>query len=332
MDDDDIVVCPDCGTPMHRKCYDENGSCANSFRHGTYDFTTDTAVGAEFDNEHNPTVKCANCNYDNPKNTFYCMKCGAPLNGPTNSNQNNQNNTNPNPGYPGAGFNNFPNQEMPINIMDPLGGVPKDAKLDDDITAEEMGKFVKQNPPYFVRVFNNIVNFNKSKFNFSAAIFSGGYLLYRKKYLLGAIISFIELAILTFTQYLEYMVFTSEPYANIMSKLEEYSQSGGIFYTNIDKLKDIVSSMSPYQAFILALPFIFEVILVVIMVVMGLSFNRMYFNHCKKQIKKVKANLKDNESLDDKLSKKGGINLPLAICVFACFLIVYWLPGILLLF
>lgn len=34
-EDDDIVVCPDCGTPHHRKCYKENGSCSNLDKHGT---------------------------------------------------------------------------------------------------------------------------------------------------------------------------------------------------------------------------------------------------------------------------------------------------------
>lgn len=30
---DDIVVCPECGTPHHRKCYRINGECVNTVRH-----------------------------------------------------------------------------------------------------------------------------------------------------------------------------------------------------------------------------------------------------------------------------------------------------------
>ena len=33
-EDDDIVVCPDCGTPHHRECYKENGKCSNWDNHG----------------------------------------------------------------------------------------------------------------------------------------------------------------------------------------------------------------------------------------------------------------------------------------------------------
>ena len=34
-EDDDVVVCPECGTPHHRECYIQNGACANLDKHGT---------------------------------------------------------------------------------------------------------------------------------------------------------------------------------------------------------------------------------------------------------------------------------------------------------
>ena len=30
---DDIVVCPECGTPHHRECYKEHSACANEAHH-----------------------------------------------------------------------------------------------------------------------------------------------------------------------------------------------------------------------------------------------------------------------------------------------------------
>lgn len=33
--DDDIVICPKCGTPHHRSCYNELGHCANKEKHGS---------------------------------------------------------------------------------------------------------------------------------------------------------------------------------------------------------------------------------------------------------------------------------------------------------
>ena len=34
-EDDDVVVCPECGTPHHRECYIQNGKCSNADKHGT---------------------------------------------------------------------------------------------------------------------------------------------------------------------------------------------------------------------------------------------------------------------------------------------------------
>lgn len=33
-DNDDVVVCPECGTPMHRECYEKAGGCINKDKHG----------------------------------------------------------------------------------------------------------------------------------------------------------------------------------------------------------------------------------------------------------------------------------------------------------
>ena len=32
-DGDDIVVCPDCGTPCHRSCWEKSGECTNTALH-----------------------------------------------------------------------------------------------------------------------------------------------------------------------------------------------------------------------------------------------------------------------------------------------------------
>lgn len=34
QDGDDIVVCPECGTPVHRACWNQLGHCVNEYRHG----------------------------------------------------------------------------------------------------------------------------------------------------------------------------------------------------------------------------------------------------------------------------------------------------------
>lgn len=74
-DTDDIVVCPECGTPHHRACWQHLGTCAHQAEH---------AAGFEWKPESDPeaaSVKCPNCGADNPHNTVRCTHCGVPLTG-----------------------------------------------------------------------------------------------------------------------------------------------------------------------------------------------------------------------------------------------------------
>ncbi len=48
-DGDDIVVCPDCGTPHHRECYNYVGHCVNKGLHKTgFDFTEENKKETDF--------------------------------------------------------------------------------------------------------------------------------------------------------------------------------------------------------------------------------------------------------------------------------------------
>ena len=50
-EDDDIVVCPECGIPHHRECYIQNGECANTDKHGTNEPIEVEFVDVEDNNE-----------------------------------------------------------------------------------------------------------------------------------------------------------------------------------------------------------------------------------------------------------------------------------------
>ena len=199
---DDVVVCPECGAPHHRECYEKEGHCHFADRHGD-DFSFEKEQAEEADkqaeqNDENGTVICKRCGTENPKELFYCSNCGAPLYGNNEEAQNfgqNQNNSQPN-----TNFNQ--NQGMPpfgvpfgqanpqmAAAFDPMAGMKSDEPLVDDITAGEAAKFIGKNTPYYLRVFSFIKKFKKSRFNFTAFILSGIYFLYRKMYALGILFS-----------------------------------------------------------------------------------------------------------------------------------------------
>lgn len=71
-DGDDIVVCPECGTPYHRECYKTAGHCVNEERHGeSFEWKPETAPHAE---EKTPNVG-QNANDDGHKVVF--ARCAA---------------------------------------------------------------------------------------------------------------------------------------------------------------------------------------------------------------------------------------------------------------
>lgn len=48
-EDDDIAVCPECGTPHHKECYLKNGKCFNEHIHGTENSVAETYTVAVAD-------------------------------------------------------------------------------------------------------------------------------------------------------------------------------------------------------------------------------------------------------------------------------------------
>ena len=71
-DADDIVVCPDCGAPYHRACYEKQGACVYAAKHGAgFEWTPPASARAE--------QRCPNCGAPNPEGAARCSHCGAPL-------------------------------------------------------------------------------------------------------------------------------------------------------------------------------------------------------------------------------------------------------------
>ena len=72
-DDDDIVVCPECGAPYHRTCYQKEGHCIYEDKHGT-----DQAWQAE-ERAHQEAgdKKCPRCGTVNPSDSLYSSNPSA---------------------------------------------------------------------------------------------------------------------------------------------------------------------------------------------------------------------------------------------------------------
>ena len=122
-DGDDIVVCPECGTPYHRECYKTAGHCVNEERHSeNFEWKPETAPHAEektpnagqnANDDGHKVVFCPVCGRENPAEEPNCLNCGARL-------YNNQNG--------GKAF--IPPVELPNMDKQPFGKVVNISPMD----------------------------------------------------------------------------------------------------------------------------------------------------------------------------------------------------------
>lgn len=310
---EDVVVCPECGTPHHRECYEINNKCFYEDKHGdgfSYeDIKTEDNSSEDGSTEENKnTVVCKNCNTVNPAEMFFCGKCGHPLTTENPFVQNNQQNVN----------------GIPFDPFDPMGGIPADTDMGDNVTAGEIAKYVQNNTPYFLRVFKMMKDKLKGKFSFVGFIFGGGYLLYRKMYKLGTILTLIT----AFFVIGDLVVSLTPEYQQLAVSLKELSKVSGSIYSAeyMNQCREFFYSLDSNSIFILIFSYLSLGVQLAIQIIVGVKANKWYFNDCKKKISKIKA--ENPEDITTVLESKGGVNKALAMSLLVVQIIIIYLPGL----
>lgn len=314
--DEDIVVCPECGTPQHRICYENLGHCYYKDKHKEgFSFDDTHNDKAADDDNDNTTLTCPRCKAVNPKEIFYCQNCGFPL-GNENNNKANTNSQQQQGQYGQPfGQNGMPPFGVNFNF-DPMAGINSNEPIADNVTAGEMSKFVGKNTPYFLMVFKKIKSLNSSRYNFAAFLFSGAYFLYRKMIGLGILFSTLILGLYV----ANYYVYLTPAYQEIVQIINQNNPSTLTSMFSID-----ISMLSNEQLLLYNLPNIFSILMLVIRLICGAIANRCYYKHCSKTIKNIKS-AESTEPVSEMLEHKGGVNLALAICIGVVYIAVIYLP------
>ena len=137
---DEVAICPECGAPHHKKCFNSLGHCFYADSHGTNEQWQPAKVPYPDEKQENENLlKCKNCGYLNDVNDEACKKCGAVLKEPK---EQEQKSTTENPFFKVNGID--PNED--------LGG----------ISAKEAASFVGYNALRYLRIFKRMKN-TKSK-------------------------------------------------------------------------------------------------------------------------------------------------------------------------
>lgn len=287
---DDIVVCPECGTPHHRECYKEHSACANEASHAE-NFEWKSAASAAPVHTHAPEHErksesssndegiavCPACGRENPADSRFCLSCGSRL-VPADEHA------------PSAEDFNRERQRM---FSEAFGG-----NLE-GVSAKEAAIYVRTNIEYFLPRFAAFTKGAKFDTNFSAFIFSYFYLFYRKMYGLGLAV-FAAVSILNIPMLL----------LDIAAIQEQYVEMG--------LLSQIIWEV-PHQQALAIYTIIANFFIWGIRIALMLFFNRLYFAKLVKNIKGARESLatQSEKAVADFFRKKGGTSMTVPIIIFA---------------
>ncbi len=309
--EDDVVVCPVCGTPQHRECYEEENRCVNYQKHSENYEWEPTDNPNDNEEDESETIICGNCGTENSGDSFFCKHCSIPLNNDSINNQSSF--VDANSGFVGGNgqpFNGVPFSAN-FNIID------EESEIAPNVKIKEAKKYVKNNTTLYSFIFKRIHDLNRSRFNFAAFLFSGGWFLYRKQYLPGVILTILfgiclgGYAITAPQCYKELVEF-----ANSIGTNNEY-----VLYNEILKLPfNEAMSMLASGAFQLAR--------YIIMIISGFIANRCYYKHVVKKVTKAKEIYTTDVEINAHLESKGGVDKVLGYILLAGYFILTILPSI----
>ena len=167
--DETVVVCPHCGAPSHRECFDRLGDCRFEDQHSP-DFNYIDVFKDEAVTNPLPVNVCSHCGAENEASALFCQSCGVPS-GSLNRTQ---------AAGPGIIWQQTFNSEEEI----------------DGIKTRFFSAFIGSRAYYFLSFFKIFASakkfFMNLSINLSAFLFHGYYLIYRKMYALGIITLLVQ--------------------------------------------------------------------------------------------------------------------------------------------
>jgi hypothetical protein len=190
IENDDVVVCPICGTPHHRDCYMANNNCINEAKHSEgfeWEPVAKTVLPFELNRQQAPQndghdiMLCPYCGAENPIGEPDCKNCGGRLYG------NMQGGPSGVPvNLPNMQQQQFGNNVIQIQPNEIIGGN----------TVADTAEYVQRNAHKYIPKFYKMEKTgSKISFNWAACIFSPYWFFYRKMPVIGVVIMLLTLIV-----------------------------------------------------------------------------------------------------------------------------------------
>ncbi len=315
-EDDDVVVCPICGTPQHRECYEENNRCIHEEKHSeNYEWS------AEENNNDGSVLICDRCGTENSADSFFCKHCSQPLT--EFARRNRQHYSTVSDGEPqndeddedgNEEFENLiKNSKIPFKF-DFANLTDKD-EIADNVTLADAKQYVQKNTFFYSVIFRNLRMLNRSRFNFAACLFGGGWFIYRKQYRLGIVLTLIMGICLCG------YILTMPTSVSIYNQIYSSGVSSDAEFYNV-LMTDYADRMLYFIA-----PSVFKVIQYAVMFISGLTANRCYYNHVVRKVRQIKEQYHTKEEIAQHLQKSGGVDTLMGYILFIGYVILNILPS-----
>lgn len=302
-DTDDIVVCPICGAPHHRTCYQQLGHCAFNDLHiqghvWQHPNEQSTQQGGPR-TQREGGISCPACGSMNPQDGLFCQVCGTPL-------RQGQQDGGPFPF--GNGFTG-PN---PNPYTSAFGGMDPNEQLE-GVSARDIALFVGSNSQYFLPRFKQIASKRFFVPNFAALFCNFFYFFYRKMYVAGFALLLVNAALQIPT-----LIAAQEYTAWLLANLKDIS-------IGIIPVFTPQNNLWVYQV----IPIV-RLAMFAITILAGLFANHLYWRHVLSKIRRIKAQFTAADgSWDDKLysealSQQGHTNKKAVIIVLVSCIVLYF--------
>lgn len=269
---DDIVVCPECGTPHHRSCYQALGHCANESHHAEgFEWAPPAGV--------TPDRRCPSCGEYNPHDAVRCSRCGRSLT-ENNAEQNGTQSTEANPaGMNGGSVFDYSRLYAEMHAQaDARAKVQSEISLD-GISGAEWEAYLGPRSSAYLRDFSVMQAYRrKSSISFGALLFGPFYFFYRKAWKPAFAFLGIEL-LLTLPTLLDLMVISESPLAPNLS-------SGTLL---------AMARFATFASF-------------VVMVLRGMYGKYLYRRSAAERIHRIQADFPDRNKRLLVLSAQGGVS------------------------
>lgn len=307
-DGDDVVSCPECGTPYHRECWKKKGECVNYALHEAGgSWMAESSAGRK---PAASTVRkvCPDCAFVNPEEAVRCRNCGAQL------------------ADRECKTIDLADQKVvrieldadadyfgmnPMEIMDESSG----------ITIGEMADYARNNKFYYMLIFKRLKSAAvKFSVNLIAFLFPEIFFASRKMYLQATVIFLIRFLLSIPTNIFncanmrEIMAQTIPNYM-IPAETAEFMARFEQFWTEHCFSQNVIN-------FTYALG-------VAIKVVSGLFANELYFRHTVKKLQKLRKTVPDYLKYRNVIKTSGGISIAGIVCVLLAQAVITFLFSLL---